>query len=79
VHRDHKEGSPSPACAVRNHSSSSSVLSVSSVVNPIPAPAGHGVDRSESNAAAGSATVLPFRRPTPARSRCRNQLPRVRS
>jgi hypothetical protein len=79
VHRDHKEGSPSPARAVRNHPSSSSVLSVSSVVNPIPAPAGHGADRSESNAAAGSATVLPFRRPTPARSPCRNRLPRVRS
>ncbi|HZF35445.1 MAG TPA: HGGxSTG domain-containing protein [Candidatus Angelobacter sp.] len=43
------------------------------------APAGHGVDRSESNTAAGSATILPFRRPTPARSPCRSRLPRVRS
>jgi hypothetical protein len=43
------------------------------------APAGHGVDRSESNIAARTATILPFMRPTPARSPCRNRLPRVRS
>ncbi len=43
------------------------------------APAGHGVDRSESNITAGSATILPFTRPTPVRSPCRNRLPRVRS
>jgi hypothetical protein len=79
-HRDHREGSSSLARAARNHPSSSSV---SSVVNPSPLadpfPAGHGVDRSESNIAAGSATILPFARPTPARSPCRNRLPRVRS
>ena len=77
----HREGSPSLARAARNQPSS--VLSVSSVVNPSPlvdpVPAGHGVDRSESNAAAGGSTVLPFPRPTPARSPCRNRLPRVRS
>jgi hypothetical protein len=42
-------------------------------------PAGHGVDRSESNAAARTATILPFTRRTSARSPCRNRLPRVRS
>jgi len=42
-------------------------------------PAGHGVDRSESNAAARTATILPFPRPNPVQPRCRNPLPRVRS
>jgi hypothetical protein len=54
-------------------------------------PAGHGVDRSESNAAAGGAVVLPFARPAshaarPPRDRVksapsqrRNRIPRVRS
>jgi hypothetical protein len=72
-HRAHREGSPSLARAV---------LSVSSVVNPSPVnpfPAGHGVDRSESNAADGGATILPFTRPTSAGSPCRSRLPRVRS
>ena len=51
----------------------------SSVLCP-PAPAGHGVDRSESSIAAGSATILPFtRRPKTVRSPCRSRLPRVRS
>ncbi len=52
----------------------------------VPAPAGHGVDRLESNIAAGSAAVLPFARPLSPResaagwrSRSRNRLPRVRS
>jgi hypothetical protein len=80
-HRGHREGSPSLARAARNHPSS--VLSVPSVVNPSTlasrSPAGHGVDRSESNAAAETATILPFARPKPVPSSCRNRLPRVRS
>jgi len=80
-HRGHRGDSPSLARAARNHPSS--VLSVSSVVNASslasPSPAGHGVDRSESNIAAGSATILPFTRPTSVRSQCRNRLPHVRS
>jgi hypothetical protein len=86
-HRGHGEGSRSLARAARNRPSS--VPSVSSVVNlsssanhPAAAdrfPAGHGVDRSESNAAARTATILPFVRPTPARSPRRSRLPRVRS
>jgi hypothetical protein len=86
-HRDHREGSSSQARAARNHPSS--VPSVSSAVNPSSSaapsslansvPAGHGVDRSESNAAARTATILPFTRRTSARSPCRNRLPRVRS
>jgi hypothetical protein len=39
-------------------------------------PAGHGVDRSESNA---NATILPFPRLNPVRSPGRSRLPRVRS
>jgi hypothetical protein len=81
-HREHRDGSPSFARAARHHPSA--LLSVSSVVNPSsPAadrfPAGHGVDRSESNAAARSATILPFARPKPVQPPCRNRLPRVRS
>ncbi len=87
-HRGHGEGRSSLARAARNHPSSvPPVPSVSSVVNLSTSastsanrfPAGHGVDRSESSIAAGTATILPFTRPTPARSPCRNRLPRVRS
>jgi hypothetical protein len=68
-HRDHREDSPSLARAARNHPSSvpsvSSVVNLSSSANRSTAtdrfPAGHGVDRSDSNAAAGSAVF--FRSP----------------
>ena len=40
------------------------------------APAGHGVDRSKSNA---STTILPFSRPNSVQPPCRSRLPRVRS
>jgi hypothetical protein len=83
AHGDHTDGSSSLARAARNDPSSSSGRSVSSVANPFhlvdPFPAGHGVDRSESNLAAGGATILPFTRPALLRSPCRNRLPRVRS
>jgi hypothetical protein len=95
-HREHREGR-STARGTRIHPSS--VPSVSSVVNPSSlatasrlvnrAPAGHGVDRSESNAAVGDAVVLPFAWPTShasararvkgARSPHRNRIPRVGS
>jgi hypothetical protein len=81
----HREGSTAVAArATRLHPSS-----VSSVVNPATSadapqlanrfPAGHGVDRSESNIAAGSATVFRFVRPKAVQSPCRNRLLRVRS
>jgi hypothetical protein len=75
----HRTGLPSLAHAARNHPSS--VLSVSSVVNlSTRSPAGHGVDRSESRIApVRTATILPFTRPNPVQSSCRNRLPRVRS
>ena len=78
-HRGHREVLPSLARAARHHPSS--VLSVSSVVNvSTRSPAGHGVDRSESNiAAAPSAAILPFPRRNTAEPPRRNPLPRVRS
>jgi len=43
-------------------------------------PAGHGVDRSESDITlARTATILPFPRPKPVQPYCRNPLPRVPS
>jgi hypothetical protein len=82
AHRGHREGTPSLARAARNHPSS--VPSVSSVVNLSSTaanrfPAGHGVDRSESNAAARTAAILPFARPASVGSPCRSRLTRVRS
>jgi hypothetical protein len=84
-HRGYREeDGPSLArAACNNPSSVPSVVNPASFVNPFPlmppSPAGHGVDRSESNIAAGGATILPFTRPIAARSPCRNRLPRVRS
>jgi hypothetical protein len=85
-HREHREGSPAVAArAARLHPSY-----VSSVMNPSTSadaphlanrlPAGHGVDRSKSDIAAGRAAILPFARPPrPVQSPCRNRLLRVRS
>jgi len=80
-HRDHREGDASSARAARNHRSSvSSVVNLSSSTSADRFPAGHGVDRSESNnTTGGGATILPFTRPAPGRAPCRNRLPRVRS
>ena len=78
-HRGHREALPSLARAARNHPSS--VLSVSSVVNPSTrSPAGHGVDRSElSITPVRTATILPFPRRNTAQPSRRSPLPRVRS
>ncbi len=92
-HRDHREGSRSIAREARIHPSS--VPSVPSAVNPSSSadasrlanrfPAGHGVDRSESNAAARDAVILAFAKPRSRarvknpQSSCRNRLPRVAS